>query len=177
MTLAVRSRVHHGAEVRSVPPTPELDAGDIARALQQFEAFIRAQGLKRSTARESVARASLRRVGHFTADDVLEDLRDMGAGNVHPATVYRVLPLLVEAGLLQHTLFSTGDRTFFERAFEREHHDHLICTSCGKVVEFHFEAFEMLQDDLAQRFGFELTAHVHELRGICPDCIAKRNKG
>jgi Fur family ferric uptake transcriptional regulator len=77
---------------------------------------------------------------------------------------------LVEAGIIQQTLLSSGERHFYEPAFERPHHDHLICIACGKVVEFEFETFEVLQRDIAKRYGFELTAHVHELLGRCAGC-------
>lgn len=124
-----------------------------------------------------MARAALRYEGHFTVDDLVKDFRDRGEGDIHPATVYRVLPLLVEAGLLQITLRSSHDGARYERAFEREHHDHLICTTCGKVVEFQFEAIELLQLDVAKRFGFELKEHFHELLGTCKDCRTAPPRG
>ncbi len=68
------------------------------------------------------------------------------------------------------TLISTSEGARYERAFERAHHDHLICTQCGKIVEFEFEAIEVLQHDLAEHFDFQLTGHVHELLGICAKC-------
>jgi Fur family transcriptional regulator, ferric uptake regulator len=101
---------------------------------------------------------------------LVKELREGGVSDAHPATVYRVLPLLVDAGLLQLALVSTATGARYERAFEREHHDHLICIRCGKVVEFQFEAIELLQSDVAERFGFQLTGHVHELLGTCKDC-------
>lgn len=159
----------HGV-VHEVSPAPPLDDAGIERALDQLAAIIRSQGLRRSAVRDRIARAALARQGHFTVDELIGDLRRDGGGDAHPATVYRVVPLLVEAGLLKPTLITEGDGSHYERAFEREHHDHLICTACGKVVEFHFEAIEVLQDDIASRFGFELTNHVHELQGICPTC-------
>ena len=128
------------------------------------------RGLKSSSVRETIARAALCREGHFSVDDLAKELRDRGIAGIHTATIYRVLPLLVDAGLIQLTLVSTGGVARYERAFEREHHDHLICTACGKVVEFQFEAIEVLQRDIAERFKFRLTRHVHELLGICEDC-------
>ena len=55
-------------------------------------------------------------------------------------------------------------------AFEREHHDHLVCTACGRIVEYQSEAMEALQREIAARYGFELDDHVHELRGRCREC-------
>jgi Fur family ferric uptake transcriptional regulator len=147
-----------------------LDEGGVERAIERLREHVRARGLKRSTVREAVARVALRRGGHFSVDELLGDLRAQGMRDAHPATLYRVLPLLVDVGLLQLTLVSRGDGARYERAFEREHHDHLICTRCGKVVEFHFEAIEVLQRDVAARYGFRLSGHVHELLGECREC-------
>jgi Fur family ferric uptake transcriptional regulator len=156
--------------MRRVPASATLDERSVERALEQLRRVVRERGLKSSQVREAVARAALRQTGHFSVDDIVRELRERGVGDAHPATVYRVLPLLVEAGILQETLVSAGEGARYERAFEREHHDHLLCTRCGKIVEFQFEAIELLQRNVAERFGFELTGHVHELLGICRDC-------
>ena len=149
---------------------PILDDDGIERALDRLKAVVKERGLKSSSTREAIARAALRHCGHFSVDELVAELREGEASEVHPATVYRVLPLLVDAGLLQMTLVSLGTGARYERAFERDQHDHLICTSCGKVVEFEFEAIEVLQRDVAERFGFDLTGQVHELLGTCGAC-------
>jgi Fur family transcriptional regulator, ferric uptake regulator len=159
--------------VRRLNRASALDDAALDRAIERLAEAVRSHGLKSSSVRNAVARAALRHEGHFSVEDLVKDLRDGGLSDVHPATVYRVLPLLVEAGLLQVTLMSARDGARYERAFEREHHDHLICTSCGKVVEFQFEAIELLQLDVAKRFGFQLTSHFHELLGTCKDCRSK----
>ena len=65
--------------------------------------------------------------------------------------------------------------TRYEVADEGEHHhDHLICTVCKRIVEFEDEAIEVLQDRVAERYGFALQSHKHELYGICPECQAKK---
>ncbi|MET0344235.1 MAG: transcriptional repressor [Polyangiales bacterium] len=119
--------------------------------------------------RRAIVRAALTYPGHFEVQDLVRVLRMHGVNEASMATVYRVLPLLLETGLLQPTLLS-GERHRYEVAFEREHHDHLVCTACGKVVEFRFDAIEELQRELAKKYDFELTAHVHELLGRCGDC-------
>lgn len=162
--------------MRKTPPSTLSEEG-VTRAIERLQELVRARGLKRSAVRDAVARAALRFEGHFTAEDLIGALRDEGHADTHTATIYRVLPLLLEAGLIEATLISSpatkGEGQRYERVFEREHHDHLICTRCRKVVEFHFEAFEVLQEDVAARFGFELTGHVHELLGVCKSCRSR----
>lgn len=167
------AKYSHNCRVRRVHRPATLDDAGLQRALDHLRDVVRQRGLKSSAVRDAVARAALLRRGHFSVDDLVKDLRDGGVADAHPATVYRVLPLLVEAGLIQPTLVSTADGARYERAFEREHHDHLICTSCGAVLEFYFEAIEVLQRDVAERFGFRLTGHVHELLGVCADCQSR----
>jgi Fur family transcriptional regulator, ferric uptake regulator len=163
----------HNRRMKRLATVRALDSTAIDRALEQLSELVHRRGLKSSSVRDAVARAALARRGHFTVDELIHDLRRKGVDGVHPATVYRVLPLLVEAGLLQAALMSSGDSARYERAFEREHHDHLICTECGQVLEFQSEAIEVLQREVAETFGFDLTGHVHELLGRCQQC-AKR---
>lgn len=150
--------------------TAPLDDAGIERALGVLRVAVKARGLKGSTVREAVARVALRRKGHFTVDDLVQDLRQSNVENAHMTTVYRTLPLLVDVGLLRLTLLSKGDEARYERSFEREHHDHILCTECGQVTEFYFEALETLQHDIADQLGFVLTSHIHELHGICKNC-------
>src|SRR5262245_41705627 len=149
---------------------PANTAEAVDRALERFRRVLHDKHLRFSTVREAIARAALAYEGHFEVNDLMRELTRANVKDAHLATVYRTLPLLIEAGLIHPTLLSAGERRFYAPAFERPHHDHLICTSCGKVVEFEFEAFEVLQRDVAQRYGFELTEHFHELLGLCGDC-------
>lgn len=141
-------------------------------ALDQFREFLHQRSLRVTDVREAIVRAALAREGHFDIEELTQDVQAQGM-DASRATVYRALPLLMEAGIIQPTMVS-GEKRRYEAAFGHEHHDHLVCSRCGKVVEFHFEAFEMLQHDLAAKYGFELTAHFHELIGVCADCRKER---
>jgi len=138
------------------------------QALETFRTFLHERSLRVTDVREAIVRAALSRAGHFRVEDLAEDVRQ-GGFEVSVATVYRALPLLVEAGIIEPTEVS-GDKRSYEASFGREHHDHLICRECSRVVEFQFEAFEMLQREVAARYDFTLTDHFHELIGICGPC-------
>ena len=137
-------------------------------ALDTFRTYLHRHSLRATDEREAIMRAALGRQGHFRVEDLTKDVRQAGF-DVSVATVYRALPLLVEAGIIQTTEVS-GGRRFYEAAFGREHHDHLICRACHKIVEFQFEAFEILQREVAAKYDFELTDHIHELIGVCGAC-------
>ena len=136
--------------------------------LEQFRAFLHKRSLRATDVRKSIVRAILARNGHFDIEEIVHDVRAQGT-EVSRSTIYRAVPLLKEAGIIQSTV-KTGHRCRYEAAAGHEHHDHLICTSCGKIVAFQFEAFEMLQRELASKYGFKLTDHSHELFGVCTDC-------
>ena len=144
----------------------------VVQSVDRFKDFLRRKSLRVTGAREKIARAVANREGHFEIDELVRDLRGWGV-DASRATVYRLLPLLVESGLIQPAVLS-GKNHRYEAAFGHAHHDHLICSACEKVVEFQFEAFEILQREVAVKYGFELTSHVHELVGVCPACRARR---
>jgi Fur family ferric uptake transcriptional regulator len=85
------------------------------------------------------------------------------------ATVYRTMKLLAEAGLAHARNFGDG-QTRYEAAVGKHHHDHLICTQCGTIVEFEDDRIESLQDAVARKHGFKVTSHKMELYGICKSC-------
>lgn len=88
-------------------------------------------------------------------------------------TVYRNLPLLIEAGIIRRACLSEekkGGGTSYEHIWGQEHHDHLVCAHCGLRVEFSYPAIDVLQEAVARSYGFKLERHHLELIGCCPDC-------
>jgi len=140
--------------------------------IERFRTFLRERSLRITQVRERVALAALQRRGHFDVDEVVAELR-RGGVRASRATVYRALPLLEQAGLITATV-GRRERQRYERTLDRGHHDHLMCTRCQRLVEFEYEAFEVLQREVAEKYGFKLTGHSHQLFGLCPDCQGRR---
>jgi len=90
---------------------------------------------------------------------------------VGAATIYRTLRLLEESRLAIVHHFP-GKGALYEVAFDRDHHDHLICELCGRIIEFTDDEIEQIQLDVARQHGFVLHTHRHELLGRCPECRA-----
>jgi Fur family ferric uptake transcriptional regulator len=88
---------------------------------------------------------------------------------VSAATVYRTMRMLADEGIVKERHFGTG-MACYEYVAQGEHHDHLICTLCGKVTEFRNDAIEAAQRKIAGRHGFTVTGHKHEIYGLCRDC-------
>jgi Fur family ferric uptake transcriptional regulator len=134
---------------------------------------LRESGLKATLPRLRILHLfSERQVKHLSAEDVyrflLEEKIDVGL-----ATVYRVLVQFAEAGILIRRHFESGAAVF--EINEGNHHDHLICTVCGKVEEFMDSGIERRQEEIAKELGFVLQTHALSLYGVCADCT-KKNK-
>ncbi|HET6439551.1 MAG TPA: transcriptional repressor [Anaeromyxobacter sp.] len=146
-----------------------------AGSVATLGALLAERGLKHSRQRERVAQVFFGQGGHVSVDELLvlarrEDRR------VSPATVYRTMKLLAECGLAAAREFGDG-QTRYEVAAGRAHHDHLICTRCGEIVEFADEEIEALQAAVARRHGFEVERHRLELYGRCGRCRDGRRRG
>ncbi|MBP6893473.1 MULTISPECIES: ferric iron uptake transcriptional regulator [Pseudacidovorax] len=104
---------------------------------------------------------------HMTAEDVfrvlLNERSDIGL-----ATVYRVLTQFEQAGILERSHFESGKAVY--ELNEGTHHDHLVCTVCGKVEEFYDAEIERRQQMIAKDKGWELQDHAMSLYGVCNDC-------
>ncbi len=151
--------------------TEDAADGRTLEALDRFEQFLERKALRLTEARAAIVEAALARTGHYPIEELIADLKRLGIRG-SKATVYRTLPLLAEAGIVKPAIVA-GDAKSYETTFGADHHDHLVCGACGKVVEFGFEAFEILQREVAGRYGFRLDSHHHELVGTCPECLAK----
>jgi len=136
----------------------EVEQRALARYLEEHS-------LKHTKQREAILEVFLSAKGHVTGEDVYQRVRD-----AHPhigyTTVYRTLKLLCEAGLAHEHNFDGITR--YEIA--HEHHDHLVCMRCGKIIEFECEMIESAQDRIAAAYGFRVLRHRHELYGHCADC-------
>jgi len=150
-----------------MPPSKKKSSLE-TRLVETFHAFLQAHGMRKTQEREAILGVLSRYEGHFRPEEVALDLKRVGS-NISVVTVYRNLPVFVEAGILRRTCLS-GRETRYEIIWERDHHDHLICTDCGKVVEFHYEAIEVLQDVVASQYGFTIRRHHLELVGLCSSC-------
>ena len=93
---------------------------------------------------------------HLSAEDVYKILLEAG-DDVGLATVYRVLTQFETAGIVQRHNFDGGHSVFeLDRG---EHHDHMVCIDTGRVIEFHNEEIEALQNQIADEHGYEITGH------------------
>ena len=137
-----------------------------------FRRLLKERGLKSTRQRDAIIQLFMESGGdHLSVDELYQRVRQQNP-RIGYATVYRTLRLMAESGWASSRQF--GDRTArFEHQTEGQHHDHLICLACGKIVEFESERIEELQSHIARKKGFQIFEHKLELYGQCSDCLFK----
>lgn len=136
--------------------------------IRDFEDLLEKKGLKFTHERKRIYEEVERLNAHFDADSLYERFKKRGE-RMARATVYRNLPILLEAGVIQKST-GEGKRDFYERTSTKGHHDHMVCLGCKKIIEFHSDALEKLQENLSKEYKFKLVFHDHRLFGYCQNC-------
>lgn len=142
--------------------------GGVVAMRAALGAHLNERGLKHSRQRELVAEVFFSAGGHLAVEELIQRVRAEDP-RVSVATVYRTMKLLAECGLAVARQFD-GGQTRYEPGVGRAHHDHLICTGCGEIVEFANPRIEALQARVAESHGFEVESHKLELYGRCARC-------
>ncbi len=128
--------------------------------------YLEKNNLKHTKQREAILEVFVEATGHITSEEIYQHVR-----GAHPTigytTVYRTMKLLCEAGLASARHFEDGVTRY---EIEHEHHDHLVCVRCGKIIEFECAMIERTQNEIAKRYGFSVLRHRHELYGHCDAC-------
>ncbi|HIL01748.1 MAG TPA: transcriptional repressor [Myxococcales bacterium] len=128
--------------------------------------YLESHTLKQTKQREVILEAFLEAGGHLTGEDLYQLIREEYP-RIGYTTVYRSLKLFVEAGLAEERRFDDGVARY---EIEHKHHDHLVCTACGKIFEFESAVIEQAQKEVADEIGFTISRHRHELYGHCANC-------
>lgn len=133
-----------------------------------FLEHIQKEGLRRTSQRDLILEIFLSTEDHLTSEDLymLVQKEDPTVGHT---TVYRTMKLLTDAGLAREVRFG-DNKTYYEHHYNHQHHDHMICTECGLVIEFYSQELEAKQDEMADKFNFKGTHHSLRIWGLCEQC-------
>ncbi len=111
--------------------------------------------------------------GHPTALEIFMKVKEK-CPKIGLSTVYRTLELLTKNGILRKFVMGDGQARY-EYA-KGEHHHHLICQVCGKIIDYsdfikeETELVKKIEENLKEKYGFEIQTHTFQFYGICPDC-------
>lgn len=138
---------------------------------QLFGDYIKSTGLRETTQRSVVLEAFLATMDHVSVEDMFRILKDDNQ-KVGYATVYRTMKLIAECGLAREVMFNDGIIRF-EHTLGRSHHHHLICTDCGKVIEFESKTLDVGEEEVLKEYGFKHISHHFKIFGLCRKCQKK----
>ncbi len=138
--------------------------------IPELESIFRSENMRYTKQRESVWLEICSSDEHRDAEDIYFELKQKGIP-VSRATVYRTIEVLLQHQFIR--AINIGDGRFrYEKKLDQDHHDHLVCTECGKIIEFFDQEVEDTQERIASEHGFVLNKHIHQLFGVCPQCQA-----
>jgi len=141
---------------------------------EHLSEYLAIKNLKSTSQRDIILNLFVDAGRHMSAEELYALVKKSHPG-IGYATVYRTLKLLAEAGLAQERRFEDGF-TRYEHATQDAHHDHLICTRCGTILEFENESIEALQQEVARKNRFKVQNHKLELYGLCEGCQGKKKQ-
>ena len=140
---------------------------------ERLKKYLSDNGLKTTKQRNRILEIFVQQDRHMTPEEVLEAVQPK-VPSVGLATIYRTMKVLVKAGVAHERRFVDG-LLRYEIAVEGEHHDHIICIICGKIVEFEDDIIEERQRIVAKENGFEIRSHRLDIYARClPDCSSKK---
>jgi len=145
---------------------------DNTKIIEKLKEVIKEKGLKYTKQREIIFETILNCEKHLSAEDIYNlIIQKYPDEKIGIATVYRALAFLEESNLIASVSLDKNTRQF-ETSF-KDHHDHLICTKCNKIVEFVSDKIENEQEKIAKENGFKLLNHTMYLYGLCEECSKK----
>ncbi len=137
--------------------------------LEKFQTLLKENALKFTKQRELVLKFLYENNGHFTPEDIYTLLKEQHPDvNIGIATVYRTLTLLETSEIASSISFGVQGKKY--ELGLKKHHDHLICTKCGNIIEFYDETIEERQEEIAKKFNFQMTDHTMKIIGLCEKC-------
>ena len=133
-----------------------------------LEEYISVNNLKITKQRRTVLKIFLECKNHVSVEE-LYNIVLKTEPKIGLATVYRTLALLTKSGLALEMDFGDGQKRY-ETSYRCVHHDHMVCTECGKILEFNHPLIEKYQEEVAKQKNFRITSHKLDLFGLCEDC-------
>jgi Fur family ferric uptake transcriptional regulator len=146
-----------------------MAAGDKILWSEHVHAVLARAGLRRGGARERIVELLASEECALSAVEIEDALRARGR-RIGRASIYRVLELLVEHGLVERVSVEQGLSRFERSLPSGEHHHHLVCEQCGRLVAFDDPGLERAINRVSQRLGARVDHHEVVLRGACEDC-------
>ncbi len=138
------------------------------KELDVLEDYIAQNNLKITRQRRAILSVFLECEKHVSAGELYNQVASIEP-KVGLATVYRTLALLTDSDLALELDFGDGQKRY-EHKYMHGHHDHMICTECGKIIEFNHPLIEKFQEEVARQNSFTIISHKLDMFGLCNEC-------
>ena len=136
--------------------------------LKNFKKQVSKIGLKNSIQKDYILKVLYFSKKHLTAEEISNEIKSIYNVSIGIATVYRAMKFFHDMKLVNQ--LDIGDGILRYELNLTEHHDHLICTNCGKIIEFNDDLIELNQIKIATKNNFILKEHVMTIYGLCERC-------
>ncbi len=136
---------------------------------REFERFLKSKGNKITKSRFDIIDMIASYGTHFEIEDLVRWISSQNKNIASRSTIYRTVKLLQDFGAVREVI-KLNNRTIYEFVVGKQHHEHLICINCGKIIEFYKQEIETLQDQVCKEHGFTPVNHRLEIFGICSEC-------
>jgi Fur family ferric uptake transcriptional regulator len=148
---------------------------DNNKVIDKLKTILKDKGMKYTEQRAVILEIITQVDEHLNAEEIHSVVKSKYPQyNIGIATIYRTLNFLEEVDLISSISFGTDGKKY--ETNQKTHHDHLICTGCGTIIEFVDQLIEQRQEEIAKQNNFEITGHTMQLYGLCQKCI-NNNKG
>ncbi len=139
------------------------------KLLEKFKTLLKQNTLKFTKQRELILKFLYQNDEHYSPEDIFMLLKKEHPDvNIGIATIYRTLTLLEDSNIVSSISFGAAGKKY--EFGLKKHHDHLICTECGKIIEFFDEIIEKQQEIISQKFNFQMSDHSMKIVGLCENC-------
>jgi len=140
--------------------------------LNELKNVLQKRNLKYTKQREIILKTLFEHCGHHSPEEIYLFIKNSNPNlNIGIATVYRTLSLFEEEGLADSISFGKDGKKY--EIGHKSHHDHLVCSECGKIIEFVDDIIESRQIEVAKKYNFKMQSHIMKIIGICEDCQNK----
>ena len=134
---------------------------DIKIHIEKFKLALKKEGLKFTEQRFQLFKFLYKNDGHYECEDIIRKINKKNQ-KLSRATVYRTLDILVKYGFVRKIVLDDGVARY-ENKISSKHHDHMICIESGEIIEFYNDEIEKIQDEIAEKHGYVIVKHVHQL--------------
>lgn len=149
--------------------TPEKPRLDQTEAEVLLKAFLKRKAMKFTAERAAILKAVMDIEGHFSMSDLFARITSAGGG-AHRATIFRMLPIMEEAGIMKRVHRADKGQWTYEHCVGHASHEHLVCISCGRIVETICPLDQNMIEKICRENGFVKTNHRVTIFGFCEDC-------